>query len=374
MQPCIPVLFWVLQFAVAFSPQRYPRHDLPLLQATTSSSSTSSTTSQTLPETHPLAPHTFAGMVEAGIVERFGNTADRVLTSWRLTEQDYTHTEFIGTSVSSTTTQGDTSMCYQEAHSYVPGLTIRPFWDEQEQPWAYAMQSKYKAIRDEFLTVTANLEELTQSGNNIWAGALTQDASSYGDGWKTLVLMDRGVWDPVNVNLFPVAAQAVLNAKVPAVEVFFASMKPHSTIEPHSDNTNFVLTSHVALDIPYSGENKCRLTIADQTKEWINGEVMLFDTSLLHDASNDSDLTRYILMMRIWHPDLTTNERGALQFIFDALNAPEIVTASTSEERLQVEQAMQQARVFPAITAKAKQGFGAAAGNAKKTKPKKKKK
>ena len=36
--------------------------------------------------------------------------------------------------------------------------------------------------------------------------------------------MDRGVWDPVNVNLFPKAAKAIHDARVPATEVFFARL------------------------------------------------------------------------------------------------------------------------------------------------------
>lgn len=329
-----------------------------------------------LPETHPLPPNTFAGMVEAGILERFGDKADRVLQSWRLTEMGYEHYVPVGPFSPATTT--DTSLCFQQAHSYVPGLTIRPFWNEAEpQPWMASLKSKYRAIKDEFKRVMADPEALTQQGNNIWAGALTEDASSYGMGWKTLVLMDRGCWDPVNVNLFPAAAQAVHSSGVPVTEVFFASMQPNSRIEPHSDFTNFVLTSHLALDIPYSGENKCRLTIADQTREWINGEIMMFDTSLLHDAVNDSDKTRYILMLRLWHPDLSDEERGALQFIYDCLNNPDIVTADSPEARAQAEQLMQQMRTFPAILkgiGKKKAGFGGGGSHVKKAGKKKRKK
>jgi len=205
--------------------------------------------------------------------------------------------------------------------------------------------------------VTSNMDELVHKGNNIWAGALTVDASSYGEGWKTLVLMNRGIWDPINVNLFPVTAKAINDIGVPAVEVFFASMKPHTKIKPHSDFTNFVLTSHLPLDIPYSGENKCRLTIGDTERQWINGEVMLFDTSILHDAVNESDKMRYILMLRVWHPDLTDAERQALQFTYNALEFPGLVS-SDPEERSRAERIVEAARAFPVI----KKGTGQKAG------------
>jgi aspartate beta-hydroxylase len=309
-----------------------------------------------LPETSPLPPHTFAGMVESGMIQKFGEeNVVRILKSWRLLEKGYEHREFVG--------KGDanTSNMHQLCTSYVPALTIQEFWDTSQFPWCGKLQSKYKAIRDEFKRVTADMDKLVQEGNNIWAGALTQDASSYGEGWRTLVLMDRSFWDPVNVNLFPVTAKAVHDSGVPAVEVFFASMQPHTDIKPHSDFTNFVLTSHLPIDIPYSGQNKCRLKIGDTERQWINGELLLFDTSLMHDAVNESDKTRYILMLRLWHPDLTDIERQALQFTYDCLEFPEILSADV-RERTQAELSVEAAKVFPEIKkgSRSKVGFGGA--------------
>ena len=82
-------------------------------------------------------------------------------------------------------------------------------------------------MKREFDTAMANSERLVEKGNNVWAGALTDDASSYGTGWKTLVLMNRGMWDIDDTNLFPRTAKAVRDAGVPAAKaVFFAKMKP----------------------------------------------------------------------------------------------------------------------------------------------------
>lgn len=326
-----------------------------------------------LPDTsHPLAPHTFAGMVEEGLKERFGEKEiQRVLTSWRLLDQEYYRKEFVGTDPDT-----DSEDLVQECHSYVPGLSIQPFWNAQDFDWARYLESHYTEIRNEFDAVTQNMAKLKSEGNNIWAGALTSDAASYGEGWKTLVLMDRGRWDATNANLFPVTTQVVHDSGVPATEVFFASMAGPSEIKKHSDFTNFVLTSHLALDIPESGNNKCRLTVGGVTKQWINGNCYVFDTSLLHDAVNESDQMRYILMLRLWHPDLTPVEREALQFTFDCLEFPGLVSKDPGE-RFMAEQTVQAIRKFPVIqssTAEAK-GFGEKSkqGNQKQKAPRKKK-
>jgi aspartate beta-hydroxylase len=283
-------------------------------------------------------------MIEKGLKDRFNETAiERVLTSWRLVDQGYYRKEYVGDAIE----EEDTYMI-QECHSYVPGLTIKPFWDPQDFDWAKTLESRYPEIRKEFDSVMGNRQKLQREGNNIWAGALTEDASSYGEGWKTLVLMDRGRWDPVNANLFPKTAQMIYASGVPATEVFFACMEGPSSIKKHSDFTNFVLTSHLALDIPYSGENKCRLTVGNETREWIDGKSYVFDTSLLHDAENESDKMRYILMMRLWHPDLSSEEKEALQFTFDCLEFDQLLSSS-EEERFKAEKIVEASRSFPLI-------------------------
>ena len=192
------------------------------------------------------------------------------------------------------------------------------------------------------------------------------------EGWKTLVLLNRGQWDDTNVNLFPKTAKAIHKSKAPVAEVFFASMKPHTSIKPHSDFTNFVLTSHVPLVIPENGNNKCRLSVGDETRQWIEGKVILFDTSIYHDAINESDEMRYILMLRVWHPDLSNDEREALQFIYDCLEIPELLS-SDPDIALKAERHAKTMREFP-LKLKDSGGFGGGSKQGNKGKKKKKNK
>ena len=191
------------------------------------------------------------------------------------------------------------------------------------------------------------------------------------EGWKTLVLLNRGQWDDTNANLFPKTAKAIHKSKAPVAEAFFASMKPHTSIKPHSDFTNFVLTSHVPLVIPENGNNKCRLSVGDETRQWIEGKVILFDTSIYHDAINESDEMRYILMLRVWHPDLSNDEREALQFIYDCLEIPELLSQDASIVA-SAEQQAKMMRDFP-LKIESGGGFGVVKKNRGKVKRKGKK-
>lgn len=319
----------------------------------------------TPPPTRPLSPLTFAGQMEAALIDKFGGAEPikRVLDSWRWAEMDYAHKEFMGPRQDPPATDPKSSNCHQLAPSYVADLTCRQFWDASQFDWAKKLEISFDEIKKEFVSVTADMNSLSKKGNNIWAGALSDDAAGYGEGWKTLVLVNRGMWDPVNAKLFPKIARAVHESGIPMTECFFASMQPGSDIKLHSDFTNFVLTSHLALVIPENGNNKCRLTIGDEERQWIEGEVMAFDTSIMHSAVNESDEMRYILMFRMWHPDLTEVERDAIQFVYDCLEMPELLSEDAGT-RWMAEERVKMARTFPDVgggggsSSDKKSGFG----------------
>ncbi|KAH8055093.1 aspartyl/asparaginyl beta-hydroxylase [Aureococcus anophagefferens] len=208
----------------------------------------------------------FAQQINDELEKRFGaaETA-RVREAWRLMDVDYVHKEAL--------IEGHEYM-KQEARSYLPGLTPMPFWDLTTTAWAQELEANWEVVRDEFRAVAMDdADNLKKKGNNVWVAAADSDsAASYGPDWRTLVLMDRTTWDPTNCNLFPKTAKLLSDAGVPCVEAFFA---------------------HLGLDIPPD----CHITVGDETRYWKDGQVTMFDTSIFHDAVNDSDEYRYILML-----------------------------------------------------------------------------
>jgi aspartyl/asparaginyl beta-hydroxylase (cupin superfamily) len=92
-------------------------------------------------------------------------------------------------------------------------------------------------------------------------------------------------------------------------EVFLSVLKSGAEIKPHYGLSNIKLTVHLGLDIP---EN-CALRSGTETQYWENGKVMIFDDSFEHEAWNHSDKDRYVLIMEVWHPDLTELEKQGIQ-------------------------------------------------------------
>ena len=260
-------------------------------------------------------PGTLAGRVEEAVFSVYGASGtERVRRSLRALSDGVTLDRKIDDSH---------ELMKQEANSFVEGLTAKPWWNDDlaKYKWAKQLEKNWKVVAKELKESLRDEARLTSSGNNVWGG-LDEAIAEYGTGWKTLPLCDRTVWDATNSALFPKTCAMLTKSKVPLIEAFFAKMDPQSDIKPHSDMCNFVLTCHLGIDVP---EGQCDLTVGDATVEWRNGKVMLFDTSILHKAENRADVTRYILMMRVYHPELSAKERSALQLVFDCLDEPELL-------------------------------------------------
>lgn len=209
----------------------------------------------------------------------------------------------------------------QHAASYMEGLTAEPFSDPHSgaYPWLEAVEAHSAKIWEEFQEVTADVEGLAARGNSIWVAAVRDDALAYGPEWRTLVLQDRGTWEPTNSRLFPRTTKIFTDLQAPTLEVFFARQAPHTGIKSHTDYVNFVNTSHLGLSIP---EGDCWIKVGEHKKKWEAGRVIVCDTSFMHETCNGTDHDRIVLIMRHWHPETTAIERHAAQFLFDCVDDP----------------------------------------------------
>ncbi|GAB4817195.1 hypothetical protein N2152v2_004241 [Parachlorella kessleri] len=211
----------------------------------------------------------------------------------------------------------------QHAESYIEGLSAEPFPDVHSgaYPWLEAVEAAAADIWQEFQQVTSDPEGLAARGNSIWVAAARDEALAYGPDWRTLVLQDRGVWEPVNSKLFPRTSKALKNANAPTLEVFFARQQAGTGIASHTDFVNFVQTSHLGLDIP---DGDCWIKVGDHTRKWEHGKIICMSTDFMHETRNNTERDRVVLIMRHFHPEVTALERRAIQFLFDCLDNPSL--------------------------------------------------
>jgi aspartyl/asparaginyl beta-hydroxylase (cupin superfamily) len=77
------------------------------------------------------------------------------------------------------------------------------------------------------------------------------------------------------------------------------------------------LLVHLALVIPPG----CGFRVGGETRPWREGEAWIFDDTIEHEAWNDSDELRVILICDIWSPLLSPAEREAIAAVIRARDA-----------------------------------------------------
>ncbi|MGZ5948400.1 MAG: aspartyl/asparaginyl beta-hydroxylase domain-containing protein, partial [Caulobacteraceae bacterium] len=54
---------------------------------------------------------------------------------------------------------------------------------------------------------------------------------------------------------------------------------------------------------------KCGFRVGAETREWRPGEAFVFDDTIEHEAWNDSDAPRAVLILDTWNPKVSAAER-----------------------------------------------------------------
>jgi len=86
---------------------------------------------------------------------------------------------------------------------------------------------------------------------------------------------------------------------------FFSVLKPRTHLPPHTGTTNTRSIVHLPLVVPEG----CRFRVGSDVRVWQKGKAWVFDDTIEHEAWNDSDQVRIILIFDIWNPLLTAAER-----------------------------------------------------------------
>jgi aspartyl/asparaginyl beta-hydroxylase (cupin superfamily) len=75
--------------------------------------------------------------------------------------------------------------------------------------------------------------------------------------------------------------------------------------------SNARLVCHLPLIVP----DGCWFRVGAETRQWRVGEGWVFDDTIEHEAANDSDALRVLLIFDLWHPGLSAGERDAVAAI-----------------------------------------------------------
>jgi aspartyl/asparaginyl beta-hydroxylase (cupin superfamily) len=97
-------------------------------------------------------------------------------------------------------------------------------------------------------------------------------------------------------------------------------LEPGRRLVTHEGPDHGILRYHLALDVP-EDTDKCTLIVGNEVRHWYEGEDILFDDTLPHSATNQSDEVRVVLFLDVLRP-LQSTCRSYLNAWFHGLFAP----------------------------------------------------
>lgn len=211
----------------------------------------------------------------------------------------------------------------EPAMLHFPRLPAIQFYDNADFPWIRQLEAATPAIRDELLAVLKSRDARDEfvpyiefppgAPVNQWA-ELNHSAR-----WSTLFLWKNGARIEEHCRYAPRTMAAL--ETVPLIDipnlgptVMFSELAPHTRIPAHTGDTNVRLVVHLPLVVPAG----CGFRVGNETREWKVGEAWVFDDTIEHEAWNDSDETRVILIVDVWNPLVTPAERALVSALLDA--------------------------------------------------------
>lgn len=186
-----------------------------------------------------------------------------------------------------------------------PSLAAAPLHDRHWHAWTEHLLAAFDDIR-------AELDQVRQAFERA-----RYDSDLNPKPWHTYYFFFRGEPDHSHLAACPRTADVLGRLPHNGLHVCFSAIEPGGSLHPHTGPTNASLTAHLGL----ANCAGARLTVAGETAEYRDGEVLVFDDSFVHWVENSGAAVRYTLMVTFWHPDLNAAERAFFRRLVLAFRA-----------------------------------------------------
>lgn len=205
---------------------------------------------------------------------------------------------------------------------HFPFLPADEFFERKHFAWLGQLETHTSAIRSEFLSLAADREGFRPyiaqpqgTPENLWTPL---DHSMC---WSSLFLWEYGAPTPFQTRCpnTMAALDTVELADIPGrgPTAFFSVLQAHTRIPPHTGVTNVRAIVHLPLIVP----EKCGFRVGGQTRAWQEGCAFVFDDTIEHEAWNESDHARAVLILDVWNPHLSGAEKTLLRCLFRSADA-----------------------------------------------------
>jgi aspartyl/asparaginyl beta-hydroxylase (cupin superfamily) len=219
---------------------------------------------------------------------------------------------------------GRKAVYFQEPRQYFfPELPQIQFYDRSCFPWLDKLEAATADIRGELVDI---LREESAFKPYVEANPRLPQTDPQemlnNPKWSAFYLWKHGELVRENAARCPKTVRAL--AEVPFAQlknrspsVLFSLLRPGARIPPHTGEINARLICHLPLIVPPN----CALRVGNDTRAVVEGKAWVFDDTMEHEAWNRSSETRVILLLEIWRPELTLEERALVSAMFEAIEA-----------------------------------------------------
>lgn len=210
----------------------------------------------------------------------------------------------------------------QPSFMYFPELPPIEFYDRELFPWLDRLEAATADIRGELMAVLADGPSALEP--------YVQVQGPPQDRWRELANSRRwGVFylwragEPVAENLArcPKTAEALAdwphcNLLGTGPTAVFSILDAKTRIPPHVGVNNARLIAHLPLVVPPG----CGFRVGAETRAWEPGKAFVFDDTIEHEAWNDSDQPRAVLILDTWNPFLSEAERELVSALTEGVS------------------------------------------------------
>jgi aspartyl/asparaginyl beta-hydroxylase (cupin superfamily) len=212
----------------------------------------------------------------------------------------------------------------QCAGLHFPFLPADEYFERSHFPWFETIEAQAGMIRAELAALLAADQPAILPYVSMAPGTPVNKWSALDNklDWGAFHLWKNGQRDDVACARCPktaAAVEALPLADIPgrAPTVFFSLLQPGARLPAHTGVSNVRTVIHLPLVVPPG----CGFRVGGETREWQENVAWAFDDTIEHEAWNNSDRLRAILIFDTWNPYIREEEKALIRAFYVAADA-----------------------------------------------------
>lgn len=178
--------------------------------------------------------------------------------------------------------------------------TLPTFYEPGDFSWTKLIKDNYPVIHKE---IELYIQQETSLFQPYFNSTLVEKLKS----WKTSNFL---FWSKkVDQNCSKIPETYKIFEQIPGLTTMGISvLDAGAHIKPHYGDTNAIIRCHIGLHIPAPAPTTA-LKVVEEVRGWSEGELMMFCDAWKHEAWNNADKPRYVLIFDVIHPDYLHQKR-----------------------------------------------------------------